>query len=54
MSGKRENGKTPYYFQLKDSSPFAFAGLWERWDKGGGAGRVVHAPDVRGERCGRA
>ena len=31
---KRENGKTPYYFRLKDSSPFAFAGLWERWDKG--------------------
>ena len=24
-------GKTPYYFQLKDGSPFAFAGLWERW-----------------------
>ena len=31
---KRENGKTPYYFRLKDSSPFAFAGLWERWEKG--------------------
>ena len=28
---KRENGKTPYYFGLKDESPFAFAGLWERW-----------------------
>jgi len=27
-------GKTPYYFQLKDQSPFAFAGLWERWEKG--------------------
>jgi putative SOS response-associated peptidase YedK len=27
-------GKTPYYFQLKDGSPFAFAGLWERWEKG--------------------
>ena len=34
MSVKRENGKTPYYFQLKDSSPFAFAGLWEQWEKG--------------------
>ncbi len=31
---KRENGKTPYYFRLKDESPFAFAGLWERWEKG--------------------
>ena len=31
---KREDGKTPYYFRLKDSSPFAFVGLWERWEKG--------------------
>jgi putative SOS response-associated peptidase YedK len=31
---KRENGKTPYYFRLKDESPFAFAGLWERYEKG--------------------
>ena len=31
---KRGNGKTPYYFRLKDESPFAFAGLWERWEKG--------------------
>lgn len=29
-----KGGKTPYYFQLKDQSPFAFAGLWERWEKG--------------------
>jgi putative SOS response-associated peptidase YedK len=27
-------GKIPYYFQMKDGSPFAFAGLWERWEKG--------------------
>jgi len=27
-------GKTPYYFQMKDQSPFAFAGLWERWERG--------------------
>jgi putative SOS response-associated peptidase YedK len=26
--------KQPYYFQLKDGQPFAFAGLWERWQKG--------------------
>ena len=26
--------KQPHYFQLKDGSPFAFAGLWERWSKG--------------------
>jgi putative SOS response-associated peptidase YedK len=23
--------KVPYYFQLKTSEPFAFAGLWENW-----------------------
>ena len=27
------NGKIsqPYYFQLKDEAPFAFAGIWDRW-----------------------
>jgi putative SOS response-associated peptidase YedK len=29
---KREQPKKqPYYFQLVDGQPFAFAGLWERW-----------------------
>jgi putative SOS response-associated peptidase YedK len=23
--------KQPYYFQLADHEPFAFAGLWEPW-----------------------
>jgi putative SOS response-associated peptidase YedK len=23
--------KQPYYFHLRDKTPFAFAGLWERW-----------------------
>jgi len=27
--------KSPYYISLKDSQPFAFAGLWERWEKEG-------------------
>src|SRR3954451_21977496 len=31
---KRGDGRTPYYFRLKDGGPFAFAGLWERWEKG--------------------
>jgi putative SOS response-associated peptidase YedK len=29
--GKGDGGKVPYYFQMKDGSPFAFA---ERWEKG--------------------
>ena len=24
--------KQPYYFSLTDNTPFAFAGLWERWE----------------------
>src|SRR5690348_6282072 len=27
-------GKTAYYFQMKGGGPFAFAALWERWEKG--------------------
>ncbi len=32
---KTDNGKQPFYFKMRDSSPFAFAGLWETWDKEG-------------------
>jgi putative SOS response-associated peptidase YedK len=33
----QRNGKTkqPYYFQLIDESPFAFAGIWDEWRKDG-------------------
>jgi putative SOS response-associated peptidase YedK len=26
-------GKQPYYIHMEDGSPFAFAGLWEVWNK---------------------
>ncbi len=28
--------KQPYYFRMRDESPFGFAGLWERWEGDGG------------------
>lgn len=34
---RKGNGKkVPYRFTMKDKKPFAFAGLWDRWDKGNG------------------
>ncbi|MGH6960565.1 MAG: SOS response-associated peptidase, partial [Dongiaceae bacterium] len=32
---KIDGGKQPWRITLKDGAPFAFAGLWEHWDKGG-------------------
>ena len=29
---KEGSGKTPYYISTSDSTPFAFAGLWEMWN----------------------
>jgi putative SOS response-associated peptidase YedK len=26
--------KQPYFFQLKDEAPFAFAGIWDKWQSG--------------------
>ena len=33
---KRGKDRQPYYFQLKDESPFALAGIWNEW-RGNGA-----------------
>jgi len=30
--------KQPYYFQLRDEAPFAFAGIWDQWQ---GDGRLI-------------
>lgn len=30
-----EKRKQPYYFRRTDGAPFAFAGLWERWESAG-------------------
>jgi putative SOS response-associated peptidase YedK len=37
---REEGGKQPYYFHMQDGHPFAFAGLWESWDKGDGTLRT--------------
>ena len=34
---KTGSGKQPYYIHFEDRRPFAFAGLWERWNRGGGS-----------------
>src|SRR4030095_10176705 len=33
----RRNGrsKQPYFFQMKDEAPFAFAGIWDNWQTSG-------------------
>ena len=32
---KTGSRKQPYFIRMQDDRPFAFAGLWESWDKGG-------------------
>lgn len=35
--------KQPHYFQVDDGALFAFAGIWDRWELGGGGGDVVES-----------
>ena len=30
--GGRQGGKQPFYIRMRESGPFAFAGLWEHWE----------------------
>jgi putative SOS response-associated peptidase YedK len=32
-TGTKRTSATPYYFRLKSEKPFAFAGLWDSWNK---------------------
>ncbi len=38
-----EGGKQPFLIRLRDAEPFAFAGLWERWE---GEGRVIESCSI--------
>ncbi len=35
---RANGGSQPFFFRRRDQMPLAFAGLWERWDGGGGHG----------------
>ncbi len=37
---KEGKKKQPFYFRRRDDQPFAFAGLWDRWTKGGQAEEI--------------
>ncbi len=51
---KTDDGEQPFHIRMKDSSPFAFARLWEAWDKEGEEVRscsiiTIDANDLMGE-----
>ncbi len=38
---RTEGRKQPFFFRMRDESPFGFAGLWERWE--GEDGQVINS-----------
>ena len=49
---QRQDGwKRPYFVHRKDDQPFAFAGLWDHWEKDDDPDLFVRLPDNRGERA---
>jgi putative SOS response-associated peptidase YedK len=42
--------KQPYKFEMTDGEPFAFAGLWEKWQPRGSADDI--SSDTSGDTCG--
>jgi putative SOS response-associated peptidase YedK len=32
---RHKKSRQPFYFQMEDEAPFAFAGIWDRWEKNG-------------------
>jgi putative SOS response-associated peptidase YedK len=35
---RKERGKQPHFIRMRDGRPFAFAGLWDRWESPDGGG----------------
>ncbi|MDX6613626.1 MAG: hypothetical protein QOD75_2812 [Blastocatellia bacterium] len=32
---RHQKSRQPFYFQMEDEAPFAFAGIWDRWENNG-------------------
>ena len=40
----QEDGKQPYYIKRQDDEPFAFAGIWDKWQ--GEDGNVIESCSI--------
>ena len=43
---KRGRNKIPYLFRLKGGEPFAFAGLWDRWESRGNSNSTLNGIEL--------